>query len=159
MPITRASPSLITVRRTADSAARNSGNTGDTLTNDTQLLFAVGANEVWWFSMFLFVNAANATMDYKIAWSLPSGATALWGDTISTIWTPVITSAAPSAMPTHATVIPRGSGALTTGFSAHGAITNGSTAGNAVVQWAQNTADAGDLKLLANSVLILHRLA
>jgi hypothetical protein len=151
------------VRRTADSGARNSGNTGTTLTADDTLLFAVAANEVWWFDLILLISAANATMDFKCDWTVPSGATMQWGAT----GTPNnnMSGFGPATVSSTAIGIDGSAGTPlvgtlngTSGAMFGGFVTNSTTPGTATFRWAQNTSDAGDLKLLTNSFLRLTRL-
>lgn len=158
MPIFRASPGLVVVRRSSDSAARNSGNTGTTLTDDDQLRFAIGANEVWWIQAFLLANAASTAIDFKYGWSVPVGATMTWGDFTATVWVSGGVGVNPSALVGAGTALSRGTLAGTSGVAAAGVVVNGATAGTVVLQWAQSTSDSGDLKVMANSLLILHRL-
>lgn len=152
------------VSRSADSGAVNSGNTGTTLTNDDTLLWAVAANEIWFFQAFLLVNAANATMDVKVGFSVPAAATMSWA-AISTFSSSLAGFTAFTAASTPTGVNSESQSELTATINgtvpaayAGWAFIAG-TAGNVTLQWAQNTADAGNLKLLKGSCLFLSRLA
>lgn len=149
----------LTVRRTSDSNAK----TNNTLASDDTLLWAVAANEVWWVEAALRVNAANATMDAKFGWSVPAGTTMEWGTVSATnnvggfVSAPVGTT--PANIRTQADTNSVGTRGGTSGTLLAGWVFVGATAGNVTLQWAQDTTDAGDLKLLAHSFLRLTRLS
>lgn len=156
------------VRRSANTAARNSGNTGSTLTDDDAtggtLAFAIAANEVWFFQAWLYLTAANATMDSKFGWSVPAGATMLWGlpgagNTAGSKGFGAWSSTDPGAINTESGSQLVNSAALTYGVSLAGKVVNGATPGTVTLQWAQNTANGSDLLLLADSILLLWRVA
>lgn len=151
------------IRRTGDSTARNSTNTGNTLTNDDTLLWAIGTNEVWWFDLYLLVNAANATMDIKLQWSVPTGATMTWGGlgtNTNCTWANAPVSGSPNAFLTAGSIPSFGTLAGSTGYIFTGVVVaDGTHTGNVTLQWAQNTSDAGNLVLLANSFIKATRFA
>lgn len=123
-------------------------NSSDTLQDDNELLFAVGANEVWQFEGMLFVSTGT-TPDFKLTFTGPSGAVGAFGGEIS---------GASSYSAMFSLALGTASGSLP-GFAAgnfvrvFGAIHNGATAGNLTLQWAQFVSDAGDTKVLAGSYL------
>lgn len=126
------------VRKTADQTVNNS----TTLVNDDELLFAVAANEVWVFRVYLLV-ATGGTPDIDFSFSCPSGATVRWclgSDSVREF-------AAGTEM--------YWAGALTKGFGELlGIVINGSTAGNLQLQWTQNVANVSDTKVLTDSCII-----
>lgn len=137
------------VRKTADQTVNNS----TTLVNDDHLLLALGANEVWAFHLCPLVNS-GATPDIKFGWTVPSGASGYWNYTgqnagaTTTNTFDIITGG------TNA----RGGFAGSLPFVLHGIVICGATAGNLQFQWAQNTANASDTKVLTNSYLIATQL-
>lgn len=138
------------VRKTGDETVNGS----DVLQNDDALLFAIGANEVWEFE-FVLQTDSGTTPDFKHGISLPAGATLLGvaslfstalAHTISTI--------------TGAAVSSGGAGAGTNlPLVLKGVVVNGANAGTVQLQWAQNTANASDTKVKANSYVFARRLA
>lgn len=151
----------VKARRSADSAARSSGNTGTTLTNDDTLLFAMGANEVWFFQAWLYVNAANTTMNSKFGLSVPASATATWGGNgVGNVAQPGFgawTSTTPIAMLTESGVLTVLTFAGTMGVGIAGTVTNSATPGNCVIQWAQSVSNASNLVMKINSRLAAER--
>jgi len=141
------------IRKTTDETVNNS----DTLQNDDELLFAMAANEVWAFTLFLVINS-GATPDFKFDVDVPENANALMtvahrnaaNASVSVGWSEDQGSAA---------IDVRGIGAEFCGMMAMGVAVCGATPGNLVVRWAQNTANASDTKVLTNSYIIAHRLA
>ena len=140
------------VLKTADETVNNSS----TLQNDDELLFAMAANEVWFF-IFIPIIDSGTTPDIKVAAAIPTGAVVKdlgvyednnAGDTIQI-------NAISSARAL------RGLGAGTVACVGHfiGVVINGGTAGNFQIQFAQNTQDASDTKMKANSCLIAIKLA
>jgi hypothetical protein len=155
------SGSSAAVYRSSDSSAVTAS---VTLAADDTLKFSIGANEVWFVQVRLIVNAANTAMDIKVGFSGPSGCTASWGaqgNQGSNLQgfgssTPGST---PLAINSIASTLSLGTLAGTCGQSIDGIFFNGATAGTVTLQWAQNTSDAGALKLLAGSCLILTKLS
>lgn len=133
-------------RKTADEI-RDSGNTGDTLTNDAELQFAIAANEVWTVEFMLFYNA-NATPDIQFTVVGPTGATGGW-------------------VAVNSTTDPRALGD-DQNFNGSGGedfvlikatVENGGTAGTVALQWAQNSNSSNDTILREHSTMIAHRIA
>ena len=131
------------VRKTSDQTLTQSS---ETLQNVTDMLFAIGANEVWSFNLIVMGNS-GATPDTKIGWALPSGAT-MW-------WTSMTSSAAENSASTF--ILPGGSVDRRDWFICM--VFNSTTAGNVQLQAAQNTSDASDTKVLTNTSIIAHRIA
>lgn len=150
----------IIVRRSSDSAAK----TNNTLANDDTLKLSVAANEVWFFEAFLIESAANATMDFKVGWSVPAGTTMLWGTIgngtqITGGYMGIAAGGTPTPMITESGTVSYGSQNGITGHPALGIIAVGGTAGVVNLQWAQDTTDAGNLVLKANAYIRATRLA
>lgn len=152
--------SAMTVTRTGDATAR----TNNTLADDDILIVPVKANTTYFIEAYIVATAANATMDIKFGWSVPASTTMQWGGfgggTASIagygsqgVATTVV------AIKGAANTLSIGTLAGTSGQVLAGNIFTSSTAGNVALQWAQDTTDAGDLKLLKGSVLRLTRLA
>jgi len=138
------------VRKTADQTVNNSA----ILQNDDQLLFAIGANEVWEFS-FILLATSGTTPDMQVAVTMPSGGDVDW------FWV------GPNSAGTLVEIVVNGSAGSTnmeakdnpTVIIIRGIAVNSTNAGNVQLQWAQNTANATDTKVLTNSCLIAHKLA
>ena len=129
-------------------AADETVNNSDTLQDDDDLLFPVGASQTWAFTLWLYVTSGT-TPDLKVAIIVPASTTggAIVVDEIQTLWIGL-----------------GGSGGAVAGQGgARAIVIQGmakiTTAGNVKLQWAQNTADASDTKILAGSSLIAWRIA
>ena len=132
------------VRKSADQTVNNS----ITLVDDDELLFAVGANEVWDVWLFLRL-ISDSTPDLKFAFTVPPSGTI--------IILVAYASLQPQTDGTTAVVLSTSGAAQQ--YLLHCQYVGGATAGNVQFQWAQNTADASDTKVLANSSIIAHKLA
>ncbi len=130
--------------KAADSPAKNN----NTLADDPDLQFAVVANEIWEFTLLIRIDS-DATADFNYVFTLPAGA-AIWGVTITalaaatTVFDADITGAVSvqcQATGTDDVVLIRGS------------IVIGGTAGDVILQWAQNVTNAYDTKVLKGSYL------
>lgn len=136
------------VRKTADQIVNNS----TVLVNDTHLLFAVAASEIWEFLLGIRVYSTTATPDLKFAFTIPAAAS-------SKRWE------AWYSQGTEATEL---DGTVATYFFVSAASNQykqlrylyigGANAGNVQFQWAQNTATVEDTKVLTNSFIIAHKL-
>lgn len=157
---------ITVVRKTSDETVNGS----TTLQDDGELLLTVAANEVWKFDVYLLLTAAGgATPDWKVGFTGPSASAVYWGSEVvnsggsaTSMWSP------------EATGNPAGPLKLVTGslsFASHvvagtvhgahlaGIYVGGSNAGTLQFQWAQNTSNASDSKVLTNSCLIATQLA
>lgn len=125
---------------------------------DSGLQVAIGASstEIWLAEFFILVSAANATMDAKFGLSVPASCTAQWG-TSAGLGSEIAGFADRSAANTKTLLNNEGAttsvatGAGTSGTGLVAVIFGGGTAGNVKLQFAQNTSDAGNLKLLKGS--------
>ena len=132
------------VRKTADEVV----NASSTLQNDDVLLYALAANEVVTFVAALHVTSGT-TPDIKFAFTVPAAATLRWGLSGPDM------SASQSSNGTSGSAIaaPCAGVSLPNIMWIAGVVVNGANAGNLQLQWAQNTSDASDTTVLANSWL------
>lgn len=148
-----------TIRKSANETVNNSA----ALQNDDELFWPVEVNEVWFFEAFLLLQAASVNADWKATITVPAGATGPWGLAATTgSWSLVGVGSAPAPLVAAGTgasfgAAITGSG-LTAGYMA-GWVIVGATAGNAQIQWAQNTATVENSIVQANSFLRIRRLA
>ena len=133
------------VRKSSDQTVTSS----TTLVNDSQLKFAVAANETYIFQAWLYTYAADGTPDIKVTFTGPSGSTVLWSSS------QVIFNAGGA---TTLTVVSAGGTAadlfVDSNFRAiqlYGTILNSSTAGDLQFQFAQNTSSANGTSVKAGS--------
>lgn len=136
-----------------------------TLSDVTGLLIPITASvtERWFFEAYLMVAAANANVDAKWGFTVPTSTTMQWGAlaNLNNVagFAPGNSAATPTALASEAGTVAVGTGNLTFGVSLAGFILGGGTAGNAQLQFAQNTSDASNLTVKAGSVLRYTRLA
>jgi hypothetical protein len=122
-----------------------------TLVNDSQLKFAIAANETFIFEAWLYTYAADGTPDIKVTFTSPAGSTLFWSSS------QVIFNAAAA---TTLTVVAAGG---TTGdlfvdsnlraIQLYGSVLNGGTAGDVQFQFAQNTSSANGTSVKAGSYI------
>jgi hypothetical protein len=116
------------------------------------------ATGIWFFEAFLLVSAANAAMDAKFGWSLPAGCTMQHG-AVAGLGSEMpgfgdrSVGNARSLLNNESGTTQVATAAGTTGSFLAGMILGGGTAGNAQLQYAQNTSDAGNLTILKGSFL------
>jgi hypothetical protein len=142
-----AAPTVKTVRKSSDQTVTSS----TTLVNDSQLKFAVAANETYIFEAWLYTYAADGTPDIKVTFTGPSGSTVLWSSS------QVIFNAGGA---TTLTVVSPGGTAADLFVDAnlraiqlYGSIANGGTAGDLQFQFAQNTSSANGTSVKAGSYI------
>lgn len=145
---------VVVVRKTADEVVNNSS----TLQNDDDLLHALLADEVWRFDGMLFFDGGT-TPDIKVAFTVPAGATIRWtiyaqSDSGGTVYAGALVVVSGTASDTGAA----GIGTFRI-LNIRGMVACGATPGNLQLQWAQNTTNASNTTLFANSSLVLHQLA
>lgn len=133
------------VMKASDETVNNS----TTLQNDDDLLFAIGANEIWMVLFYPLVNSPT-NADIKFAFTMPTdgvfnllGIGVDSGNNVSVQFR--LTGVASDCQGLDANDMP----AVFLGIAV-----NGANAGNVQLQWAQNTAQAFDTKLLTGSCLI-----
>ena len=155
---------VTTTTATAIQAADQTVNNSATLVDITKLFFPMVASTSYAFEALLLLNAASTTPNFKFFWSLPALATAFWGPMGSVAstggfatqyWLPgAFDGNGPTVLLTEASTLAIRSNNGTTGLMIWGIIRNGANAGNAQLQYAQNTANASDSKVLKDSFII-----
>jgi hypothetical protein len=144
------------VRKTTDKTVTNS----NTLSSDNQLVAPVSANATYAIDSYL-IYTATTTADVRLALAGPTGATAqmsphalafgaggIFGDIetgVSAIGSLMVAGAAGTGTKTTARMV--------------GTLVTGEAAGNATVQFAQNTAEANNAVLYTGSWLKVERIA
>ena len=131
-------------------------NNSATLQNDDHLAFAIGANEQWAFEMFLAITSTT-TADFRLSFTVPSGATIQIGGDISRnatsgahldgAW---LTGDGTTNINMNADVV--------NALRLSGVVINGANAGTVQLQWAQGGAAAVDTIVQAGSWLKAKRL-
>jgi hypothetical protein len=123
-------PSATKVKTVSETVTSN-----NTLQDDDELFFNIGANETWTFRVTAH-GTSGTTPDFRFGVSAPSGATCRYSgiDAESTVTTPLITSC------NTPTAVLAGNGASDT-YELVGVVTNGTTPGTVRFKWAQNTSD------------------
>lgn len=145
---TWAAPSAGTSTLTKVMTADQSINSSTTLTDVTDLVFAIGANETWCYELSILTGTLTSYFGFKLAATTPTGATGtMWVSDTSRNCTRPIAVAAPS---------------LSDGVDVNNSyyddineqpndirciltVFNGATAGNVQIQFAQSTSSVDDL--------------
>lgn len=143
------------VRKTSDETVTSS----TTLQSDDELLFAVGAGETWLFNIYVLYDGPTAA-DIKLNLSVPASATYHVGGHSNIPGTAgndsdlrnltTVSSGFDLAFGT-----PGSSNPIL--LSLAGCVVVSSTAGDVVLQWAQNTSNGTATRVWANSWLIAYR--
>lgn len=147
-------------------SADESLNTNTSPQNDDALLWAVAANEVWSFRLWLYAtDVSNGAADIKIGWSVPASTTMAW--TASNLtgaygggFQTGITTNPNNVVFTEATAAT--SWGLTSGnhlMRFDGIIFVSSTAGTVNFQWAQAASNGSNVTVKKGSHLTLFKLA
>lgn len=143
-------PTHLLVRKSSDESVTSS----TTLQDDDELKFAIGANEKWVADFWIAGYSSSGTPDMKVAINIPSGATV-------TYWVVTSPSSQPSSgdlcsklatSPGTAFVCPLDQNGPH-GYMVHVSVSNSTTAGDVVLQWAQNTSNATATTVKAGSSL------
>lgn len=131
-----------------------------TLSDVTGLLIAIAASstEVWFFEAYLMMSNTGTASDAKFGWTVPASCTMQWGAmstpaTNMSSFGPGTPTQSPNALTAAGGTVSVGSINGTFGVSLAGYIFAGGTGGNVQLQFAQNTSDASDLKVLKSSIL------
>jgi len=140
------------IRKTADQIVNNSATT----VNDTDLKFPIESDGIWAFELWLQINSGS-TPDFKIAFAVPASALAEFQ--VSGDMGKAGTGDTPVAILNDLAAVAV-SGRATEDFvvMVRGKVVAGGTAGNVQFKWAQNTANASDSIVRANSHFICHKL-
>lgn len=141
------------VRKTADETVNNSS----VLQNDDHLLYALAASEEIMFECDIWYSS-GATPDMKATWTVPAGAAIMWSTTGfdtggSSHNDSFLVQASGTTLDYSGSTTPQRHARM------KGQVINGANAGNLQLQWAQNTANASDTKVLKNSILRVWKLA
>lgn len=146
---------ITTVVKSADETISNSA----TAQNDDHLFGAVEAGAIYEVDLFLLYNSTT-TADLKVGFTAPTGSTLVWhalGNQVggSSSSSASIRIDAGALFDTRAL---GGTGAANLVAHLTGLLIVGATAGTFRFQWAQQTAEVSDTKVLANSFLKLRKL-
>jgi hypothetical protein len=133
------------VVKTADETVNNSA----VLQNDDELLLAVGANEDWVIDLYLIIETTGVA-DFKWAFTVPTGGV------IKGVLAFASTIVEFDA--TAAKLVLFGFDTAGAGYWVRLRYIGGANAGNIQLQWAQNTAQASDTKVLEGSYILCHEL-
>ena len=142
------------VRKTANETVNNS----NTLQNDDTLLVALSANEVVAFMCFIIIDSGT-TPDFQAAFTVPAAATLAWGQAGLASQNTASAFTYSVAVTVSGTAVAMGGVGAGSPMSVMlvGTVANGANAGNLQLQWAQNTANASDTIVYANSWLVALR--
>lgn len=145
------------VKATTESLTSNT-----TLQDDDELKFAIRPNEDWVLDAYLVTDGATGG-DIKVAVKAPTGSSGTFavegpGTTATTFENATVNNQIVGVGPSP-TGLPAGTlgAGNDTIVHVHAAIHNGSTAGDVVIQWAQNTSNGTATRVLADSYLIAQR--
>lgn len=135
-------------------------NNSAALQNDDHLFYAIGANETWIFQGVLYVVAASSTPQFRLAATVPSGAS------LRLAAVGARSAAADTLVFVYPTAVVSGN-AIQIGTSTVQLypllvqlwVANGANAGNVQIQWAQWTAHASDTSVDVGSHLIGRRVS
>ncbi|HET6504622.1 MAG TPA: hypothetical protein VFG87_28065 [Amycolatopsis sp.] len=133
-------------------------NNSAVLVNDSTLFLAVNSTATYEISGIIRYNSGT-TPDIKFAWTGPTSATFYWScNGLDTAASGVTGTVSRQALAIADTV---GIGGTGNDLAAdiHGILTVSSTSGNLQFQWAQNTANASNTIVRANSFLIARQIA
>ena len=140
------------IRKTADETVNNSA----VLQNDDDLLFAVGANEIWAVHTLLRFYSYTATSYFKAAFAIPAGAT-MTGHDINDV--APLAAAGAVIQRDLATATQKTNSTGVHELMIFGVYIGGANAGNIQLQWAQLAAVAENTIVYANSYILAHKLA
>lgn len=122
-------------------------NNSTVLQDDDELFVPLNINKTYSYRLVLMVNSSTSA-DFKYGFSIPSGATGLRSDG-------TVTSGSSAGLVDITVTDPISQLGETNRVTfVFGRIIMGGTPGNALVQWAQNTAEVLDTKLLQGSALV-----
>jgi hypothetical protein len=143
------------VRKAADETVNNSA----ALQNDDHLKLAMLANEVWTFELFLRVTFPSTTCGFSVDFTAPAGASGFYVEAV--IRGDGTNQATFRDGPTLGT---RGEVPAAITIADHfvkitGVVVNGANAGDFQFRWCQASAEANNLKVLANSWMMCGKLA
>lgn len=132
-----------------------------TYQDDNELFLPAVANATYRFDLLL-LHSSGTTGRFKMQFTAPAGATVSWGVIGVEVSITSSTNVANVIMPSRlvSDILGLGGGNLTgTTAMIQGVLTTSSTAGNLMLQWAQNTSDAAATQVRAGSTLRMKRIA
>lgn len=139
--------------------ADQSTNTNTSLTNVTDLVFAIGANEVWVYNFMMLMGDQLSTTGFQMNYTAPAGASG-WiivgarNDANDDVYGEVAGSSVNNTM-SFGAGFPIGINQAI--VRAHIIVINGANAGNVQLQYAQQTSDPLDLTLKLGSYGVGHK--
>jgi hypothetical protein len=135
------------LRKTSDESVSSS----TTLQNDDVLKIALAASDAVEFSAVMFVSSTSATPDFKMTFTVPSGASVRW----FAEWFDGVLYQSSSIVTASGTTANFAVAANTLGMvKLTGIVVNGSTAGDLQLQWAQNTSNGTSVTVQQRSFLL-----
>lgn len=137
------------IRKTADEIVTNSS----TVQDDDHLFAAVAANQFMAFKIWLMFEGDTASSNLKLGMNAPAGATFQWTVGGAVYITAAGTTAATITIEQTNTLGVDGS-STERSVTMEGYVLNGGTAGTLQLRWAQNTAEANNTTMKANSYMI-----
>lgn len=153
----------VVVYKAADEIVNNS----TAFQDDDDLKFDVDANSIWIVEYNLLTLCSNNAADMKFQFTGPSGFTIDWAPIVNGNLNPM-TSITPywvavgnvgaAALLSSASTLVHGVNNLRAGLILRLMLFNSSTAGTLTLQWAQNSAQVADSKMLKGSNVIARRL-
>ena len=134
-------------RKTADESVSSS----TTLQNDDTLKIALAASDAVEFSAVMFVSSTSSSPDFKMTFTVPSGASvrwfAEWFDGVAYQSSGIVTSSG-------TTVAFAITGNTLGMVKLTGIVVNGSNAGDLQLQWAQNSSNSTAVKVEQRSFIL-----
>lgn len=148
------------VRKTIDESIPSN----TTLQDDDALLFAIAASEVWQFEFVVHASSASDTPDIKfsVTFTGAAGATGTWGhqgiqSTATT--TPSVVAVSRYVFDASSPSVGGVIAAADTPNRIVGVVVNSTTAGNIILQWAQNSSNATATTVKTGSYLLACRIS
>jgi len=143
-------------------------NTSTALQADDELLFAIGANEVWEFE-FVVYYLGNTTGEFRCGLTFPTTPTEISYDLFGPMQGTVANGAGTSTDTTALTMLhstssavagqPFGADTNQATVRLRGYVRNGANAGNVTLMWAQETSNGTNTTVKAGSFLTARRVA
>ncbi len=142
-----------TVFKTADETVNNSS----TLQDDDHLVFALVANKTYLVDLTLLHDSTDTGAHIKFKWKFPTSCTMFW-DTVSTASSDLSPWAGFADLSIQTDTIAIITGNKSSGIRFKAIVRNGANAGNLQLQWAQNSAQTNDTKLLKHSLMTIQEI-
>lgn len=135
--------------------------TSNTTLTNIGLAIPIGASstEVWHLRGVLLVTAVNTTMDGKLGWTVPSGASGRWIQNPTGSFVQNLSNSPTAATTIAAALTFATANVANMWLPIEALVFGGGTSGNVQLQLAQNTSDAGALTVLRGSHIRALRLA